>query len=512
MQCFLKYAFILLVFGNSILRAEVYMNHNEATWSSATKICDLATPDILIDTSGRLVLNDVDPLDQDVWVGYYMTETPFEYFGCSPLPSKSTFYLDNATPGLCHSMCKNHMAVGVTEDKCVCLLTIDLNDTRKTFCDETCSEQGIACGSDQTMSLYKINLNASGLLGTNSEDRCLMIDKESHLHEYRWKKCDDRLLGVCKLSSMLKAVMEAGKTMTWIESTKQCFDHNGSPVPFIESSSTFFPPGKSWTSVVRSGAIRRFQSFAEFDSHVNEGPVKFGFLESGNKLKFEDYHNRTLRILCIKASANQSAPESNTSTSLNLYPRTQTNKEEIKPNAKSSAFILPLSISIACVVLAVVVIAIIVVIRKRRVKSCLNSIENQQTEHLSINRDDTGAVSSDKGIECVLGDKHRNNDYANEYEVALKDYREAKDPACEGTYDVTGEQRDGFRTDTDNLYNKLDADNSDYSHIERTGKIKQGNIHAPKPDNPYSKTEAITRVTDITNENEYNVVSDFKQT
>ncbi|XP_060557959.1 uncharacterized protein LOC132718288 isoform X2 [Ruditapes philippinarum] len=97
-----------------------FISLNETTWNNITTICQAALPEInykasingnefMVDYTGNIEERD------GVWVGYYLSTTPFEYIGCTKIRKRTAIaQFEKDIPGLCFSACKKKGVIGIS--------------------------------------------------------------------------------------------------------------------------------------------------------------------------------------------------------------------------------------------------------------------------------------------------------------------------------------------------------------------------------------------------------------
>ncbi|XP_053408635.1 uncharacterized protein LOC128559863 isoform X2 [Mercenaria mercenaria] len=132
-----------------------------STWINSTRKCTLGTPPIEYTTKSVNISQEY--VTEDLWVGYHLAKTTFEFLGCYQIENHKTSHsYDGKVLGQCCSACEHTLYIGISTAGCFCTDTKPTTDTHLLKCNQQCDGQHIPCGIYSYMALYKVILTDNG--------------------------------------------------------------------------------------------------------------------------------------------------------------------------------------------------------------------------------------------------------------------------------------------------------------------------------------------------------------
>ncbi|XP_060569426.1 uncharacterized protein LOC132727856 [Ruditapes philippinarum] len=270
--------------------------HNVTNWTDAVEKCELATPDITLDANGYRAEIQDDEWSGQVWTGYYMTTLYFDYIGCVQVfQREANFMSQRNTPGTCHTTCRTSM-IGVKGDECYCLNNDKFDNDMQLHCNTLCDTQnGVVCGGNQHMSVYRITNVSGDISDGNIENGCLGVEYQYVSKIFKWKNCSEFMRPLCLYTGLEKSTN--GRHYPWTTAASRCFEHDTTPISYTSASKfKTVLTGIYWTGTIRSQVIHKY------DGELVEGSnIRYGYLtknENNVTIVLFSENNRKMRRLC----------------------------------------------------------------------------------------------------------------------------------------------------------------------------------------------------------------------
>ncbi|XP_060598913.1 uncharacterized protein LOC132752592 isoform X4 [Ruditapes philippinarum] len=336
-------------------------------------------------------------------------------------------------------------------------------DMRKLGCNSGCSDtHNAACGGNNFTSVYRIlPHNDSRHIPEKQEysKSCLIvhINSETNITRvYEWKWCSVNIWVFCTSDSDQSVTVHQEKNI-WRDAATLCFRTHGYPTGYKDVRNVTYVGIYGWTGVVRSDVIYKD---TDLEYSKNSLDISYGYLKYdssvGYVLNFSKEDTRNY-ILC--------------------------NDTDIP---------VIVGVSVSATLAVVIMVIILILVQRKKILCCTEG--KQLTE-----------VADQKTSKTKNPISHVNNSYelvdAEYIDTAIKTTSDLCDDTYnmpeqeadevntnETTYDIAGTDRQTFKQEHDNIYNKLQSESSPiYDHTN--DKSKTG-IQAS--DHTYNTTNDIS--------------------
>ncbi|XP_060598911.1 uncharacterized protein LOC132752592 isoform X2 [Ruditapes philippinarum] len=372
-------------------------------------------------------------------------------------------------------------------------------DMRKLGCNSGCSDtHNAACGGNNFTSVYRIlPHNDSRHIPEKQEysKSCLIvhINSETNITRvYEWKWCSVNIWVFCTSDSDQSVTVHQEKNI-WRDAATLCFRTHGYPTGYKDVRNVTYVGIYGWTGVVRSDVIYKD---TDLEYSKNSLDISYGYLKYdssvGYVLNFSKEDTRNY-ILC-----NAMTTERLSSTHLTNKPNTsvsladEVRKSHNDSSTKDTDIPVIVGVSVSATLAVVIMVIILILVQRKKILCCTEG--KQLTE-----------VADQKTSKTKNPISHVNNSYelvdAEYIDTAIKTTSDLCDDTYnmpeqeadevntnETTYDIAGTDRQTFKQEHDNIYNKLQSESSPiYDHTN--DKSKTG-IQAS--DHTYNTTNDIS--------------------
>ncbi|XP_060582434.1 uncharacterized protein LOC132738848 isoform X2 [Ruditapes philippinarum] len=200
-----------------------------------------------------------------------MTNLYFDYIGCVQVFQREANFMNQRnTPGTCHTACGTSK-IGLTGDECYCLDNDQFVNNMQPYCNTSCdSRDGVVCGGNQHMSVYRITNVSGDISDGNIENGCLGVEYQYVSKIFKLKNCSEFMRPLCLYTGLEKSTN--GRHYPWTTAAFRCFEHDTIPISYTSASKfKTVLTGIYWTGTIRSQVIHKYDGELEEGSNISYG-------------------------------------------------------------------------------------------------------------------------------------------------------------------------------------------------------------------------------------------------
>ncbi|KAH3702318.1 hypothetical protein DPMN_077332 [Dreissena polymorpha] len=477
---------------------EYYISTTSNTGNNVPQDCQFAQPeyDHEYDSGKTILRNSIilnATLRHDVWIGYFLAFTEFEYHGCAIIPTSGIGYTVNNLVD-CHYACNGNyfgLDCSAHELQCNCIDTIPAFLSR-TSCT---TAGGLVCGENGRKAIYKFSKGKTSGDQDQNNTSYLCKASPSNSNHSAWTKCGDstkRRKMWCRSDESSSPFLTYATFASWNEANDYCAD------VFAIPSTAVGYNGKSFDQKAFTNKFRRW-TLQQGNESISGGPMRFAYVSpNSQEIKFSANAMESKNFLClVRMSTNQPrTPATSSSSTTKVVQTTGTTNTTRALSATNSQSTKSTTTAVAAGVSVTVAIAfsavVIVLFLRNKKKLCfentkMSTFENRDDDqHISLARVESKPTAyyqaNAPALDYFDGDMYQEID-SNETYAGIDESREDNND-----YDYTNKGfKDSRKEISDNIYNHLNSAGDEYDHVGKG----QSNVNAME--NNYDVTSGAVR-------------------
>ncbi|XP_052254301.1 uncharacterized protein LOC127860333 [Dreissena polymorpha] len=384
-------AFILATATVKVTGEEYYITTSFTSWNNVPKDCRMAQPEYGHDTDTgtiilrrNIILNAT--LQHDVWIGYFMALTQFEYHGCTMLTTPD--YLNVTSLVDCHYACNGtYFGLDCSSKELKCTCVDELPDSLlRSLCF---AHEDFVCGKGNRQAIYSFTNDITSIEQNKATIANMCMASASKPNKSAWVKCKDENKERrvwCRTAETGEQFVSDETFAAWNEANDFCAYKSSLPSSAVGYNSDNID-NKAFTNSFRNWTLQ------QGNGSTNVGPMMFAYVSpNSQEIRFSANANKPKHVLCIgqKPTTIVTTTSLNNTQSTTASTTTDDHSNASKQQASlegSTTTVVAAGVSVT-VALTVAVVVIILVLRNRN-KLCFANTKRSAL----VNRDDDHPIS-----------------------------------------------------------------------------------------------------------------------